>query len=57
MSSSAMESVELDSLSQTGCASLRSPLSPTIPGPCSEAGSLEARANAKSVISALPLPF
>jgi hypothetical protein len=40
-----MGSVEFDSLSQTGCASLRSPMSPTIPGPCSVAGSLSGGAN------------
>ncbi|MDN0077721.1 hypothetical protein QU481_23205 [Crenobacter sp. SG2303] len=39
MNGSAMGSVDFDSISQTGCASLRSPLSPTIPGPRSKAGS------------------
>ena len=38
MNGSAMGIVEIDSISQTGCASLRSPLSPTIPGPCSVSG-------------------
>ena len=37
---SAKGSVDFDSISQTGCTSLCSPLSPTIPGPCSESGSL-----------------
>jgi len=39
MNGSAMGSVEFDSISQTGCGSRRSPLSPTNPGPGSEAGS------------------
>jgi len=40
MNGSAMGSVEFDSISQTGCGSRRSPLSATIPGPSSDAGSL-----------------
>ena len=39
MNGGARGRVDFDSISQTGCALLRSPLSPTIPGPCSEAGS------------------
>jgi hypothetical protein len=36
MNGSAMQGVDLDSISQTGCGSRRSPLSPTTCGPCSE---------------------
>jgi len=40
MSGSAMGCVAIDSISRTGCSSRCSPLSPTNPGPCSQAGSL-----------------
>ena len=36
MNGNAMQGVDLDSISQTGCGSRRSPLSPTTCGPCSE---------------------
>src|SRR5438132_7892173 len=55
--------VEIDSISQTGCASRRSPMSPTIPGPCSVTGSprgaLTPRARTKDypVIAAPPFAF
>jgi hypothetical protein len=38
MNGSAMGNVEFDSISQTGCGSRRSPLSPTNPGPRLKAG-------------------
>ena len=49
MNGSVMGSVEFDSLSQTGCASLRSPMSPTIPEPCSRVGSLNGGANPRKL--------
>jgi hypothetical protein len=60
MNGSAMGVVEFDSISQTGCGSRRSPMSPTNPGPCYEAGSQPAFARRRShqwVVGLAALPF
>jgi len=50
----AVQAVLACAAGQTGCGLRRSPLSPTNPGPCSQAGSLQLAPIAGSVMTALP---